>query len=351
MFLYLKYTARASLVSVFFLRLSRFGFASPDLTCMSKIKKKNRKAAPSREKVTVSDKAPVLVPTPRVRYQPSFAELLIALAVMSLLTLWAYWPTFLWMEEQWRTEADYSHGYLILPLALVLLYRRLDLKPTSGAFVEWGGLGLLVLVVALRVVGRLAYMDFLDGWTLVPWVAGLVWLFCGRQMLWWSLPAIVFLLLLTPMPYRFESLLSFKLQLVSTVLSGAALVAMGFPAITEGNTIWLGDQQLMVEEACSGLRIFMGMVAMGFFLAAMTRRSWLDRVVILACSAPIAIVGNVFRVTGTGMAYHWLDAEGAHQAHDWFGFLMIFVGAGLLFAVSAFWERLYRPMDVSAVPR
>lgn len=153
------------------------------------------------------------------------------------------------------------------------------------------------------------------------------------------------------MPYRFETLLSFKLQMVSTLLSSAVLRTMGFPAITEGNTIWLGDQHLMVEEACSGLRIFMGMVAMGFFLAALTRRSWLDRVVILACSAPIAILGNVFRVTGTGMAYHWLDAKHANQAHDWFGFLMIFVGAGMLFAVSAYWERLYRPLDLSALSR
>jgi exosortase len=310
---------------------------------MAKTKKKTRKVQSIGENAALSDSAPAHQPLPRIRYQPSRVELLIALVVLSLLTLWAYWPTFLWMESQWRTEPDYSHGYLILPLALVLLYRRIDLMPKSGVSLGLGGLGLLVLVDFLRIVGRLAYMDFLDGWTLVPWVAGLVWLFCGRQMLWWSLPAIVFLVLLTPMPYQFESLLSFKLQLLSTLLSSVALRTMGFPAIAEGNTIWLGDQHLLVEEACSGLRIFMGMVAMGFFFATLTRRSWLDRVVILGCSAPIAIIVNAFRVTGTGMAYHWLDAERAHQAHDWLGFVMIFVGAGMLFAASSYWERLYRP--------
>ena len=322
---------------------------------MSKTKKKYRKSSVARDRVTLGERSPSLsaddIAPQRARYQPSKAELLIALVVLSLLTLWSYWPTLVWMENQWRTEPDYSHGYLILPLALVLLYKRIDLIPASGACLSWGGLSLLLLVVALRIVGRLAYMDFLDGWTLVPWVAGMVWLFCGRQMLWWSLPSIVFLLLLTPMPYRVESLLSFKLQVVSTLLSSIALRTMGFPAITEGNTIWLGDQHLMVEEACSGLRIFMGMVAMGFFFAVLTRRSWLDRVVILACSAPIAILANALRVTGTGMAYHWFDGEGAHQAHDRLGILMIFVGAGMLFAANSYWERLYRPVHVSAAAR
>ena len=87
---------------------------------------------------------------------------------------------------------------------------------------------------------------------------------------------------------------------------------------------------------------------MGFFFAVLSRRSWLDRVVILACSAPIAIIANVFRVTGTGIAYHRMDAEGAHLAHDRLGVLMILVGAGMLFAANSYWERLYRPEPKSA---
>ena len=339
-------------LSFFGVELGQYWHPLARFVAMSKSKRKSRKKIPARERVTQAGSSPeAVVAVPKERYSPLKSELQVALALLSVLTLWSYWPTFVWMESQWRTEPDYSHGYLILPLALVLLYKRLDLKPKVSPALDWGGLSLLALAVVMRVAGRLAYMDFLDGWTLVPWVAGMVWLFCGRQILWWSLPAICFLFLLTPMPYKFESLLSFKLQGVSTVLSGAALVVMGFPAVTEGNTIWMGDQHLMVEEACSGLRIFMGMVAMGYFFAVLSRRSWLDKVVVLVCSGPIAIVVNAMRVTFTGVAYHWLNAEQAHQAHDWLGFLMIFVGAGMLFAVSRYWEELYKPVEVSAISR
>jgi exosortase len=271
-------------------------------------------------------------------------------ALLLPITLWAYWPTLVWMEDQWRNEPDYSHGYLVIPLALLMLHYRRDKFPGIAAGISWGGISLLIIAIALRIVGRFAYMDFLDGWTLVPWVAGVVWLFCGLRVLRWALPAVLFLLLLVPMPYRAESMLSTKLQTFATTLSVGALRVIGLPAIPEGNTIWLEDQQMMVEEACSGLRIFVGMAAMGFFVAVLAQRLWIDRLVILASALPIAIAVNVFRVAATVMALHFLPKSVAGLAHDLLGFAMIALGAGLLFAVKYYWEHLYREVDSFIAP-
>lgn len=274
----------------------------------------------------------------------------VATAVLLPLTLWAYWPTLVWMEDQWRHEPDYSHGYLVIPLALLLLHYRREMFPGFAPRISWGGISLLLLAIGLRVAGRFAYMDFLDGWTLVPWVAGLVWMFCGLSVLRWAAPAVLFLLLLVPMPYRAESLLSTKLQTLATTLSVGALRVIGLPVVPEGNTIWLEDQQMGVEEACSGLRIFVGMAAMGYFVAVLARRHWLDRVVVLAAALPIAIFVNVFRVAATVIAFHFLPVSLTHLAHDLLGFAMILLGAGLLFAVKAFWERLYHQVDNYIAP-
>ena len=51
--------------------------------------------------------------------------LCVATVVLFAAFIWSYWSTLVWMERQWRTEPDYSHGYLIIPLAFVLLYSRL----------------------------------------------------------------------------------------------------------------------------------------------------------------------------------------------------------------------------------
>lgn len=255
------------------------------------------------------------------------------------------------MEQQWRNEPDYSHGYLVVPLAALIAYSRLDLFPGIRPRISWAGISLLLLAIAMRVVGRLGYMDFMDGWSLLPWVAGVTWMLLGPKALRWALPAIAFLILLVPLPYRAESLLSWKLQGVATEASTAVLRILGQPAVSEGHTIWLGQSQLMVEEACSGLRIFVGIGALAFFWASMVRRAWLDRFVILAAALPLAIVANVFRVTTMALFSKSFEGAALERIHDWMGFVMIAVAAFMLWAVKTYWENLYRPVEILTARR
>ena len=294
------------------------------------------------------DSAPPRVAEPLDEYSSRKHLGLIVLAVVALLPLllWAYWPTLVWMEEQWRIEPDYSHGYLVVPLALLIAYSRIDLFPGFRPRVSWFGVSLLLLAVAVRFVGRLGYMDFMDGWSLLPWTAGVVWMLVGPRALWWAMPSIVFLLLLVPLPFQAESLLSWKLQGVATTASTAVLRVLGQPAVSEGHTIWLGESQLLVEDACSGLRIFVGIAALAFFWASVTRRCWLDRVVILASVLPLAILVNVMRVTTVALFANRVDGVSLDRIHDWAGLAMIAVAAFLLWIVKVLWERLYRPVEV-----
>jgi exosortase len=277
--------------------------------------------------------------------------LLVASAASVALLIWAYWPTFLWMEQQWRTEPDYSHGYLVVPLAALIAYSRLDLFPGVRPQISWAGISLLLLAIAVRVVGRLGYMDFMDGWSLLPWVAGVTWMLVGPKALRWALPSVAFLLLLVPLPYRAESLLSWKLQGVATEASTALLRIFGQPAVSEGHTIWLGQSQLMVEDACSGLRIFVGIGALAFFWASMVRRAWLDRVVILVAALPLAILANVIRVTAMALFSKHFEGAVLDSIHDWMGFAMIALAAFMLWAVKTYWEYLYRPVEILTAGR
>lgn len=268
-------------------------------------------------------------------------------AGLALLFVFAYWPTLQWLESAWRTEPDYSHGYIVLPLAIVLLWMRWDSFPGVRQTVDWRGLSLIGVAVAMRLVGRLAYMDFMDGWSIVPFVGGIVWLICGWPATRWASPAIVFLIMLVPLPYRAETMLSWNLQGIATTISTGMLRIIGQPAIAEGHTIWVGETQLMIEQACSGLRIFVGMLALAFFWAATVKRSWLDRVVIFVAAVPMALLVNSLRITITGYLYGWfVSPESRHVIHDWSGYLMIPAAAGLLWLVRVYWERLYRPVAI-----
>ncbi len=215
--------------------------------------------------------------------------------------LFSYWPTLLWLEHTWRTVPDYSHGYLVIPLAIAVLWIRRSRFPGIRRTIDWRGAWLIAAGILTRLVGRFAYMEFLDGWSIVLVVGGSVWLWFGLEAFVWSLPAVLFLLMLVPLPFRAESFLSWKLQGAATSLSTALLRVFGQPAIAEGHTVWIGEQHLMIEEACSGLRTFVGIIALAFFWAATVRRNWIDCVVIIIATLPLALAVNAFRIAVTGI--------------------------------------------------
>ena len=178
---------------------------------------------------------------------------------------------------------------------------------------SWAGLSLVGLAVVMRIASRAVYADFLDAWSLLPLLAGATWMLLGPAAMLWALPAIAFLFLMFPLPYRAESLLSWKLQGVATEFSTVLLRVLGQPAVSEGHVIWVGEERLMVEEACSGMRIFVGVGALAFFWAAITRRAWIDRILLLASVVPLAVFVNAMRITTVGLLYQWFGSEGSRH--------------------------------------
>jgi exosortase len=114
-------------------------------------------------------------------------------------------------------------------------------------------------------------------------------------VLLWSAPAVVFLGFMVPLPFRVEGMLSYPLQRIATHASCFALQCLGLPALAEGNTILLGNNHLEVEQACSGLRIFMATIALAFVCVVLVRRSWWESAA-PGLGNPIALLANSLRV-------------------------------------------------------
>src|SRR5690606_10771658 len=146
----------------------------------------------------------------------------------------------------WETHPDYSHGYLVLPIALLFLWTRRERFPKTALRPTWWGAALVAVALSMRFLAGRYYMLPLDGWTLPLTIAGAVTLVYGTAFLKWSWPAIAFLWFMIPIPYSAEHMLSVPLQAVATKLSTAALVMLGAPALSEGNVILLGDHSLFV---------------------------------------------------------------------------------------------------------
>jgi exosortase len=257
--------------------------------------------------------------------------------------LWSYWPTLREIVATWEREPDYSHGFLVAPIALFFVWVRRDSFPKHAVRPSWTGLLLLSLaVVPLRMVAGFYYFEALDGWTIPLWVAGAVWLTLGWQALRWCLPSVIFLFFMIPLPYGAEHLLSLPLQTIATKISTVALTLFGQPAIAEGHTIWIRDNVLEVAEACSGLRILVGIVALAFAFVLFSRWAWWQKVLAVVAAIPIAIAANAIRVVGTGILMANFPGEAAQKLfHDLAGWLMIPLAAALFWLFLVYLERLF----------
>ena len=162
-------------------------------------------------------------------------------------------------------------------------------------------------------------------------------LFAGWRVLWWASPAILFLFFMIPLPFSAERMLSLPLQGIATKLSTAGLRFFGQPALAEGHTILLGETRLEVVQACSGLRIFVGILALAFAYVFIVRRPIWQKIIVGLSVIPVTLVANSTRIVITGLLSQYFSSDAAHTfTHDMAGWFMIPFAAGLFALVLWF---------------
>jgi exosortase len=267
-------------------------------------------------------------------------------AVMAALVLasgvLAFWQSIGEMVSQWIRQDDYSHGWFVLPVALLILYVRRDSRPALGPVPGWGGFALLIVALATRAAGHAFYLTPLWGWGLVLWVGAAVWILCGWRTFLWALPGIGFLIFMVPLPFRAEQLLAGPMQGVATAISTFMLQVATLPAVSEGNIILLGSHQLEVAQACSGLRMLLSVTAAAVAFGLLAKRPWGEWLLLLAAVVPIAVLANCVRIFLTGLAFWFLPHDvAATFAHDLAGYLVIPLALLMMWGLLAYWNALF----------
>ena len=260
---------------------------------------------------------------------PSRRASLVAFGVALALALVLYAPVLYYMVLHWQVSQDYSHGFLIFPLALYFAWERRRLLMRVPIEGSWWGLVPLVLGAASLAVGRLGTELMTLRSSFVLTLIGLVLLLLGRRVFRVLAFPLLFLFLMIPLPQSLVNVVAFPLQLVAADAAVRVLQALGIPALLEGNIIHLANAQLFVAEACSGLRSLMALITLGIVFAYFFRKSLVERVIIVLSAIPIAIVVNAFRVALTGILTHNYGQDAAegviHMTEGFFTFALAFV--------------------------
>ena len=278
---------------------------------------------------------------------------LVALGVLLLSMAVLYRNVVVKLVSDWANDDNYSHGFLIVPIALYFAWERRD--RLAAAARRPAVLGLLVVLgsLATLIAGILGAELFLTRVSIIGLIAGTILYVLGWQHLRILSFPIAFLLLMVPLPAIIFNQIAFPLQLLASRFGEAALNAASIPVLREGNVIVLAHTTLEVAEACSGIRSLVSLLTLGIVYGYFSdSRAWMRSLIALA-TVPIAIVTNGMRVAGTGIAAHYYGPQVAtgffHEFSGWVVFIAAF--ALLFFLVRALVMLLPPPRPAAALPQ
>jgi exosortase len=257
------------------------------------------------------------------------------LTALALITCYA--STLRGMFEQWRTDEDMSHGFLVPVVILWVIWRErtrwraLPIEPS-----RWG-LAFLASAAALHFAGALGVGLFAGSLAFLLSVAGAV--LCLGGFGWLRALAFPFGLGLFMLPklaivYNQGTL---PLQMLASRTAAGILTTAGIGVIREGNILDVGGHRVAVVEACNGIRylLSLGFMAVVFGYLA-DSKTWM-RLALLVAAVPVAILANGVRVAAAG----WLPSLEAGFPHAVSGWIIFVLCLATLMLLRQLFNKMY----------
>jgi len=260
---------------------------------------------------------------------------LLGVVLVTLVSVAAFFETWSEIVAIWSRSDTFTHGFLVAPVSLWLIWSRRelyrDLRPVFSP------LGLLFIIVSGFgwLIADLVHVAVIQQWAVVGVLVGGFWAVLGSHTVAQMLFPIVFLFLMVPFGEAFiPPLMEYTATFVVTLirLTGMSVYREGlFFTLTSGN--W------SVVEGCSGLRYLISSLTLGSVYAYLNYSSYKKRTIFITLSFLVPILANGLRAYLIVMIGHFSNMKLAagvdHIVYGWvfFGIVMF-----ALFYFGSFWH-------------
>ncbi|WP_347987302.1 exosortase B [Methylomonas sp. AM2-LC] len=253
-----------------------------------------------------------------------------------------YWDL---SQDLWLTE-EQTHGPMVLLISIWLL--RKCLIESNITFTEHSdvintennanilGSFFLGLGLAFYIVGRSQEMLVLEVSSEIPIIAGTLWLLLGKKIInivWFPL---FFLLFMVPLPGIIIDSFTAPLKQWISYCVEHILYPVGFPIARQGVVLMIGQYQLLVADACSGLNSMFSLGAIGvLYMYLMARKSKIFNVIMIVSIIPIAILSNILRIISLVLiTYYFGDEVGQGFLHGFASIVLFSAALGCFFLLD-----------------
>jgi exosortase len=230
----------------------------------------------------------------------------LALAVFVLVL-----PAFAHAVDVWSTTEEFSFGFLIPPVSLLVIWwRRGELRRAIG---PGASAGLLIVVPALvfYLGGERLGIHAITGLSVSPLLFGAavyLWGWHAGRVLAFPFGFLVFGLGV------FRGLLDsvgFMLQGITAFGAGSLAQLIGLPVVRDGLLLTSDRFAFIVADTCSGMSSLVSLLALAALWVYAARGTLPARGAVLLSVIPLTIVANTLRVTLVLVVANWFGQDAA----------------------------------------
>ena len=263
---------------------------------------------------------------------------------------------FQWIWSAWNPETHYEHGPMVPFIILFLVWSALPKLRGAAPRPSVLGLAPLVFGVLLYLLAARALQPRF-AWAGLPFIlfggvlyaAGWRW----TRVLLFPIACVFFLI---PVPGIDQA--TVRLQVLATQMATHVCNLIGIPMQAVGTAMVARDEsfQFQVIGDCSGINSLMAITLMTAVFAHLTQDRLWKKLVLFAASAPVAIIGNIARLTsimivakcfGQGIAGGWWHEVSAYVV----SFPFAFASLCLIHKALNWRETFARPAPGAGQPR
>jgi len=255
-------------------------------------------------------------------------------------------PTMMFVVRESWTGEEGAHGPIVLVTGLWLLYRQWkeskELATPAPSSPVWV---LLAILIPLEIFARITQIVEIEGYLMYFTLLVVLYSLVGLEVmkrLWFPLFYLAFIF---PPPDTLIAVVTVPMKMWLSEAAIWFLSLLGYPIGGEGVRIYIGQYELLVAAACSGINSIISLSAISLFYIYMRHQArWQYALLLVLFIIPVALVANFFRVLILILlTYHAGEAAAQGFLHNFAGILMFGIALISIFALDLLlkpvWDR------------